>query len=128
MVAHHITIFNETAARIPRTAMQVIYNDLLKKKCSLTVICIGNAFSKKMHNTFHKKNMPANILTFPPNEDGVAEMYINTVLAAKTAKKHDIPVKRQIVFLYIHGLLHLLGYTHGEKMETLEDRYVTKYI
>lgn len=121
-------IFNETTVRAPRTAMKTIYNELLKKTCSLTVVCVGNMFSKKLNNIHRKKNTPTNILTFPPNDGGIAEMYINTDLAAKTAKKHNISTKKQIVFLYIHGILHLLGYIHGKKMETLEDRYVTKYI
>ena len=125
---HSLQVFNETKVRIPRTIMKVIYNDLLKKKCSLTVIGVGDTFSKKLNNTYRKKNVPANILTFPPDNNKSAEIYINTALAEKTAKKHTISTKKQIIFLYIHGILHLLGHAHGEKMEILEDRYVTKYI
>ena len=122
-----LRIFNETVIRVPRTAMQTIYTALLKKKFSLNVVCVGNVFSKKLHKECCGKNTPSNILTFPPNDAGVAEIYINIVMAAKTAKKHHISIKKQILFLYIHGILHLLGYRHGAQMETLEDRYITMY-
>ena len=123
-----IHIFNETTVRIPRAAMTRIYNDLLKKTCALNVICVGDAFSKKINMRYRKKNVPANILTFPPNDDTIAEIYINTTMAAKTAKKCGISTKKQILRLYIHGIAHLLGYTHGKEMETTENRYATKYI
>lgn len=122
-----LRIFNETKVRVPRMAMAGIYADLLQKTCSLTVICIGNAFSQKLHKTHLGKDTPANVLTFPPHDDAVAEMYINTAMAKKMAKKHRISVKKQFLFLYIHGILHLLGHAHGADMEILEDRYITMY-
>lgn len=122
-----LRIFNETKVRVPRIGMAAIYTDLLAPVCSLNVICIGDAFSQKLNTAHRGKDAPANILTFPPNDDGVAEMYINTVKVRKTAKKHGISVKKQFLFLYIHGILHLLGYCHGEEMEILEDRYITMY-
>ena len=107
--------------------MVTIYTDLLKEHCSLNVICVGSAYAQTLNKTYRKKDTPANILTFPPNDAGVAEIYINTALAAKTAKKHRISTKKQILFLYIHGILHLLGYRHGAHMEMMEDRYITMY-
>ena len=122
-----LRIFNETSVRVPRVAMTTIYTDLLKKTCSLNVVCIGDTFSQKLNKAYRRKDAPTNVLTFPPNDDGVAELYINTAVAQKTAKKHRISVKKQLLFLYIHGILHLLGHTHGADMEMLEDRYITMY-
>ena len=122
-----IHIFNETNARMPRGAMSAIYTDLLKKTCSLNVIGIGNARAQKLNKTYRGKGEPANVLTFPPNDDGVAELYVNTAMAVKMAKKYHTSLKKQLLFLYIHGILHLLGYRHGAQMELLEDRYITMY-
>ena len=126
-MAHTLRIFNETKVRIPRTAIATIYTDLLQNICSLNVICIGDAFSQKLNKAHRGKGAPTNILTFPPNDDGVAELYINTAMTQKMAKKHCISLKKQFLFLYIHGILHLLGYSHGTDMEILEDRYITMY-
>ena len=126
-MAHTLHIFNETKVQVPRTVMTTIYTDLLQKICSLNVICIGDVFSQKLNKTHRGKDTPSNILTFPPNDATVAEIYINTTMAKKTAKKHCISVKKQFLFLYIHGILHLLGHCHGTDMEILEDRYITMY-
>ena len=126
-VRRAVRIFNETSVRVPRTALTTIYTDLLKEHCSLNVVCIDNAYARTLNKTYRNKDTPANILTFPPNDAGVAEIYINTALVAKTAKKHHISVKKQFLFLYIHGILHLLGHRHGAQMEMLEDRYTTMY-
>ena len=124
---HTLNIFNETKVRVPRTAMVAVYNDLVQKKYSLNVVCVGDAFARRLNRAYRQKDTPANVLTFPPNDDGVAEIYLNTALAAKMAKKGDISIKRQVLFLYIHGILHLLGYRHGVQMELLEDRCITMY-
>ena len=124
---HVLHIFNETRVRIPRTALQAIYNDLLKKRCSLNLICVGDAFSRKLHKEHHGKDTPANILTFPPNTDNVAEIYLNTAMAERTARQNDTTTRKQVLFLYIHGILHVLGHRHGAQMELLEDQYITLY-
>lgn len=122
-----LRIFNETQVRVPRAAIVTIYTKLLKKTCSLNVVCIGDTFSQKLNKAHRQKDAPTNILTFPPNDDGVAELYINAAMVKKMAQKHRISVKKQFLFLYIHGILHLLGHSHGEEMEMLEDRYITMY-
>lgn len=126
-MVHTLHIFNETSARMPRKVLTAVYTDLLKKTCSLNVIGIGNVRARKLNATYRGKDVPANVLTFPPNDDGVAELYINTAMAANMAKKHRTSLKQELLFLYVHGMLHLLGYRHGAQMEMLEDRYITMY-
>ena len=122
-----LRIFNETKQHIPRKTMRTIFSDLLKKKYSLVVVCIGDAYSKNLNAAYRNKKRPTNVLTFPPGESKVAEIYINTKMAEREAKNNNISVKKQLLFFYIHGVLHLLGHHHSTEMETLEDRYVTKY-
>lgn len=128
MKEHVIHIFNETTVRIPRTLLAILYNDLLRQHCSLNVLFIDSSFSKRLNIEHRNKNTPADVLSFPPNDDNIAEIYIDAVLAARMAKSHHISIKCRILFLYIHGILHLLGHRHGEVMELLEDKYVTRYV
>ena len=65
----------------------------------------------------------------PPNREPMpAEIYINMDMAHDDAEKHGIPPTDRIIFLAIHGMLHLLGYDHGDTMEKKEHKYATKYI
>ena len=59
------------------------------------------------------------ILSFPLDEN-LGEIYICQEEAEKEAPKFDKDMKTFIPFLFIHGLVHLKGYDHGSKMESIE--------
>jgi probable rRNA maturation factor len=51
----------------------------------------------------------------PP--DGVSrlgEVLISHPQAAVQAKEHNHPLKHEVALLIVHGVLHLLGYDHGD--------------
>ena len=55
--------------------------------------------------------------SFVPPADGVqhlGEVLISYPQAVMQAEEHRCPVKQEIALLIIHGVLHLLGYDHGE--------------
>lgn len=61
-------------------------------------------------------------------EDGsliLGEIYINKNQAKKQAKEYEHPFERELAFLFLHGVLHLLGYDHennpGDEMFNLQD-------
>lgn len=122
-----VHIFNETKVRMPRKAMTTIYRDLLQATCSLNVIGISNAKARRLNHTYRKTNTPASVLSFPP-DTGPAEIYLNMQRATVTAQKEDIPLTEHLLFLYLHALLHILGYRHGKAMELRENEYATTYI
>ena len=124
-----IKIFNETDTRIPRTSLIFIYTKLLKKQTSLNIIFIGNELSKKINTQYRNKNQPTNILTFPSKEkDETAEIYINVNIAKKDSSIAKISFSKHILFLFIHGALHIMGYKHGTLMEKKEDELYKKYV
>lgn len=120
-------IFNEAAVRVPRKKLTALYNAVLVDVTDLNVICVGNRFSRKLNERYRGHAAPANVLSFP-SESGVAEIYINTELAVKEARSLGVPIAHRILFLCVHGMLHLLGYNHGAVMEKMEDRYLAKYV
>ncbi|MBR6260206.1 MAG: rRNA maturation RNase YbeY, partial [Erysipelotrichaceae bacterium] len=71
------------------------------------------------------------------NEDAVeyedcielGDIFINRQRVFSQAKEYGHSVKREFVFLFVHGLLHLLGYDHmnkedEEKMFSLQRQIV----
>ncbi|HAL86918.1 MAG TPA: rRNA maturation RNase YbeY, partial [Deferribacteraceae bacterium] len=49
-----------------------------------------------------------------PLDDGgmLGDIVISIDTAKKQAEENEIPLVREFAFLYIHGLLHLLGFDH----------------
>ncbi len=118
---------------MPRKKLRVMYGGLLGRTCDLNIICIGDAAARKMNRRHRSRNTAANVLTFPAGTgpDAVltpAEIYINADRALREAKGGNMPHSHRILFMALHGMLHLLGHTHGDAMESLEDKYATTYI
>lgn len=52
-----------------------------------------------------------------PGEDLVGEIFISVDTAHKQAQEHNVSVKEEAQFLFVHGFLHIFGYDHQEKAE-----------
>lgn len=63
----------------------------------------------------------------------LGDIYISVEKAITQAKEIGNTLQREILFLYVHGLLHLLGYDHmkkedEEKMFALQEDILQAYI
>jgi len=69
----------------------------------------------KKHRSLDKTT---DVLSFPMNETKIIEenilgdIVISVDTLRKQAKKYDMTINDELAFLYVHGLLHLLGYDH----------------
>jgi probable rRNA maturation factor len=96
----------------------------------------GDTFSviltddKEMHHlnlTFRGVDRTTDVISFALNDNGafpgpinvLGDIYISIPKMKAQAKEYGHSEKRELSFLTIHGLLHLLGYDHtlGEKEE-----------
>jgi probable rRNA maturation factor len=58
------------------------------------------------------------------DEDGIlGDIAISTETAARNAKRYRVSLKREMKRLVVHGVLHILGYDHGEEMKNAEKVY-----
>lgn len=103
-----------------------IKNKLLGKKYELSLNFIGNTRARRINTETRGKTYAANILSFPLDDDS-GEMFINLNQVPVQAPKYDLSQKDFIIFLFIHGCLHLKGFEHGEEMDELEEKYLKKF-
>lgn len=123
-----LEILNKGTLSIPEKSLEKVYKDLYKEKTDLNLIFIDDEYSQKLNKKYRNKNYPTNVLSFyTPSEDvsGVSEIYINKDFLLKEKIKDTI--EDEILFLFIHSVLHLLGHEHGEKMDELEEKYFNLY-
>jgi probable rRNA maturation factor len=92
---------------------------VLGKNYSLSLAFIGEKRSRTLNRTFRGKDKPTDILSFPLSKD-TGEIFINLTRSKVESKKFNRKYKNFVAFLFIHGLVHLKGHTHGSRMEAVE--------
>ena len=95
---------------------------VLGKNYELSVVFAPKKTLKDLNRTHRGKDTPTDILSFPLS-DSAGEIFINLDEAKKEAKKFDRKFENFIGFLFIHGLVHLKGFTHGSRMEAQEIKF-----
>lgn len=107
---------------------------LHKKNSYCDVYLLSDSSIKKINLKFRKKEKPTNILSFVntqntphPEIGGQIRSFLGEIYIAPEYIKTK---GEDLIFILIHGILHLVGYTHSKKrdrikMETLEVRTKT---
>ncbi len=118
-----LTNTTRSSYRIP---FEAIKDEVLGSKYQLSLALIGEKRARAINKQSRQKEYAPNVLSFPLTKNS-GEIYIAPAVAKKEAKSFDHSEREHLVFLYIHGLLHLQGYDHGAKMESLEQKFLKKY-
>ncbi len=122
----NLSITRETTGKLPRLPFLHIKNEILGKDYELSLVFIGRTKAIQMHKDWKSKNDPVNILSFPLSKNE-GEIFISLEKARSECKNFDRNYENYLAFLFIHGCVHLKGYTHGNEMESLEKKYRTKF-
>lgn len=103
-----------------------IKDAILGKKYELSLMFVGDTLSRRLNRERRGKTYVPNILSFPLSNE-LGEMFINPRKAKIECKKFGYTFKEHIVFLFIHGCVHLKGFDHGPEMDKLEKKFRIKF-
>lgn len=122
----YFSLSRTTRTTIPRLPFEKIKDEVLGKKYALSLVFIGKKQSQKINKKYRKKDTPANILSFPLSRcEG--EIYITPMEIRRDAKKFIMSYRSFFALIFIHGLLHLKGLSHGSTMEKKEDVWLKHF-
>lgn len=99
---------------------------ILGSKYELSLVFTTPQKIQKLNKIYRNINKPTDILSFPLSKT-TGEIFICKSEARKEAVKFSRTYSNFLLFLYIHGLIHLKGYNHGKKMEKLEEKFRKKF-
>jgi len=111
-----ITLDNQTNHSIDTKLLEAILATLTLQEVELT-LCT-NATIQELNAQFRRKDAPTDVLSFPLVSDfdfmplGSVVISLDKAQEAATILGHTID--EEIALLFIHGVLHLLGYDHEE--------------
>ena len=82
----------------------------------ITLILVDDQKIQEINKTYRQKNYPTDVITFE-NEDRETDFYLGDIFISLErckvqAEKYNHSLKREFCFLFVHGLLHSLGYDH----------------
>jgi probable rRNA maturation factor len=100
----------------------------LQIKCNpiVSVSFVDNTAIHEINRTYRNIDRPTDVISFAfldnvPNKEQLlksnnpvclGDIYISTEKAIEQAKDYGHSLKRELCFLFVHGILHLLGYDH----------------
>lgn len=102
--------------------------NLDKQRCELSVTFVGLDEIHELNREYRGVDRPTDVLSFPQFEDleeeipEVGEICLGDVVicrekAEEQAEEFGHSFERELVYLFTHSVLHLLGYDHMEEDE-----------
>ena len=106
----------------------------------LSVTLTDNAHIHAMNREYRHIDRPTDVLSFALNESEepavtggpavnvLGDIIISVERANEQAAEYGHSLRREVAFLTVHGMLHLLGYDHMEEADRLEMEKEQKYV
>lgn len=87
-------------------------------ECEISLVLTDDVNIRELNKEYREKDSATDVLSFPMSDDPFAEggmlgdIVISLEKAGEQAEEAAIRLERELAFLFIHGLLHLMGYDH----------------
>ena len=145
-----LEINNLTTTKIDENFLKEIAKIVLKgekKEGNISLALIGPNRMRKLNKKYRGKNRVTDVLAFeekgltpqPWSQElqkvqGLGEIVICLREVKKNSKRLNEPFEKELARVFLHGILHLLGYDHekseeeSEKMKEKEEKYLKEIV
>lgn len=83
----------------------------LPKHFDVSLVVVGDAKMKRWNNQYRGVNAVTDVLSFPYTKT-TGEVVLCYPQAKRQAQQKQQPVRLELAWLIVHGILHVLGYDH----------------
>ncbi len=132
-----------------RAALELTVKTVLNKTAEVyglsdhdevSVVLCDDEYIHGLNRDYRGKDSPTDVLSFALNEgesapivDGPQENLLGDIIisldrAVFQAEEYGHSLEREVAFLTLHGMLHLLGYDHEEEEDRREMRVEEEHI
>lgn len=109
---------------VRKCCQAVLVSENFDRSAEVSVSFVDNNEIRRLNRLYRDKDKPTDVLSFPLGENGVydinnetgavllGDVVISIETAIKQAKMYNHSLEREVGFLTVHSMLHLLGYDH----------------
>lgn len=92
------------------------------KNYEIGVTLVDDAYIQELNSKYRGKEMPTDVLSFPLTDEEeldddsfvVGDVVVSVETAQRQCHEYGHSLLRETVYLLIHGIYHILGYTHDD--------------
>jgi probable rRNA maturation factor len=130
--AHKITVLRDkrglgikfAALSIKKAVSAALDARGIASPCEISVLLTDDGGVRALNAQFRGIDKATDVLSFPsgdfsPDEGKMflGDMALSLPMCRKQAKEYGHPVKRELMYLTVHSVLHLLGFDHVDEGE-----------
>lgn len=109
---------------VRKCCQAVLAEENFGRAAEVSVSFVDNREIRSLNRLYRGKDKPTDVLSFPLGENGVydvnnetgacllGDVVISMETAVQQARLYDHSLEREVGFLTVHSMLHLLGYDH----------------
>ncbi|MCQ3908312.1 MAG: rRNA maturation RNase YbeY [Mycoplasmoidaceae bacterium] len=128
---------------LPVTGVKNAFNSICESTFKELKLCENVVFDvnivtpaqiKNINNKYRKTNKVTDVISFANRDNSkvlvplLGEIFICLDQAKKQAHEYKHSLQRELIFLFTHGLLHLLGFDHQTSKQEKEMMSLSKKI
>ncbi len=125
-----IPVSRELRAIVKRCCSETLYEEGYKGDFEISVTFVDNAGIREINRAYRDIDKETDVLSFPMTDEGedftldpetgcymLGDIVISLEKALAQADEYGHSFKREVAFLTVHSMLHLLGYDHERSEE-----------
>jgi rRNA maturation RNase YbeY len=120
-----VSVKNFTRQRVPRLPFAEVASSRLPG-WEISLVFAGEARAQSLNQRLRNKSYTPNVLSYVVGEKS-GEIIICAAVAAHEAPDYTHTFAEHVLYLFIHGVLHLEGRAHGATMEKWEQTLLTRF-
>lgn len=122
-------VFPEEISAVVKLAVEKVGEMYGVSTGEVSVTLTDDAYIQKLNQQYRQMDRPTDVLSFALNEgvepeiaggpdiNVLGDILLSVERAKAQAAEYGHSLRREIAFLTVHGMLHLLGYDHIEEAE-----------
>lgn len=131
---------SETKALVKKACRAVLHEENFNDNAEIELTFVDDEQIKELNKEYRNIDKSTDVLSFPLGENGIydknpengfymlGDIVISVDHAEKQADLYGHGIEREIAFLTVHSMLHLLGYDHvdgGEQQRIMRQKEET---